>query len=174
MTEPFIGEIRVFGGIYAPHLWADCGGAIIAVSQNQALFSLIGTAYGGDGRSDFGLPDLRGRLPMHQGTGPGLTQRILGQRLGTETVTLSSAQLPAHTHAVQASTAGASTTSPDGAVTAGSSTTFYTADVPSDANVDMASGIVGASGGGKSHINMMPYLVINFIIAMQGTYPSRN
>ena len=174
MTDPFIGEIRIFGGTYAPRNWADCGGAVIAISQNQALFSLIGAAYGGDGRSSFGLPDLRGRLPMHQGTGPGLTPRQVGQRLGTETVTLSPAQLPAHTHTVQASTADANSASPLGAVTAGSSTTFYTANIPTDDNVDMASGIVGATGGSKSHTNFMPYLVINFIIAMQGTYPSRN
>lgn len=175
MVEAFIGEIRIFGGTYAPLNWADCGGSIIAIPQNDALFSLIGTTYGGDGRTSFGLPDLRGRVPMHQGTGPGMTPRHVGQRFGTETVTLTLAQLPSHTHLVQASTADASLTSPSGAVTAGSAgTTFYTAKVPTDPNEAMADGLVSSNGGGQAHNNMMPYLAINFIIAMHDTYPSRN
>jgi len=169
------GESRIFGGTFAPQHWAGCDGTITAISQNESLFSLIGIAYGGDGRSSFALPDLRGRAAMHQGTGIGLTPRQLGTRFGTEDVTLSLSELPAHTHDVQASTNAGTLTNPTGAVTASSTASpYYTANDPTDSNKDMAANIVAGSGGDKPHTNLMPYLVMNFIITLQGFYPSRN
>ncbi len=172
MSEPFVGEIRMFAGNFAPRGWALCDGQLLAISQNDALFSLFGTIYGGDGRTSFGLPELRGRIPIHQGTGSGLTPRRLGARAGDERVTLTGNQLPAHTHAASCSTGGNSAdaaghvwaTDP-----AGFSAGFNTA-----ADNQMASTKIEAAGGSRSHNNLMPFLCVNFIVALFGIYPSRS
>ncbi len=180
MSEPFTAEIRVFAGNFAPRGWAFCNGQLLPVSQNTALFSLIGTTYGGDGRSTTALPDMRGRAPMHPGRGPGLTARRLGQRTGVEMVTLSEAQLPNHTHAPQADAqaggllgGGADSKTPinshlGNTVQAGEFFATGTANVAMNANA------VSNTGGSQAHNNMQPYLAMNFIIALVGLYPSRS
>jgi len=172
MSEPFIGEIRMFAGNFAPRGWAFCDGQLVAISQNDALFSLFGTIYGGDGRTTFALPDLRGRLPVHQGQGPSLPQWRMGQRAGAETVTLSAGELPAHQHGLQASTDTADAIEPNDRVTADAATTnIYGKGTPGVALNDQA---LAASGGGQPLNNLMPYLCVHFIVAQQGIYPSRN
>ena len=173
MSEPFVGEIRMFAGNFAPRGWAFCDGQLLAVSQNDALFSLLGTIYGGDGRTTFGLPDLRGRIPIHAGNGPGLSPRQLGSKAGNENVTLTVNQLPPHTHALNGSTAAGTAASPAGAVPSASTTIdlYATADpVASDA---LASSALANAGGSQPHSNLMPFLCVNFIIALVGIYPSR-
>jgi len=172
MSEPFVGEIRMFAGNFAPRGWALCDGQLLAVSQNEALFSLLGTVYGGDGRTTFGLPELRGRLALHAGSGPGLTPRQLGEKAGAEKQTLTHQQLPNHNHSMQASSAAASTDNPSGAVLADTGTHFSynTAVAPSG---DMAHP-TGNTGGDRDHDNLMPYQCINYIIALFGVYPSRH
>lgn len=172
MSEPFVGEIRMFAGNFAPSGWAFCYGQLLAISQNDALFSLFGTIYGGDGQTTFGLPDLRGRVPIHQGSGPGLTPRPLGAKVGVEQVTLSAAQLPPHGHALMASTDGAGSTDPTNNVLAiGVGTNIYGSGTPNKALSGDATTAVGDSG---SHTNLMPFLCVNFIVALFGIYPSRN
>jgi microcystin-dependent protein len=171
MSEPFVGEIRMFAGNYAPRGWAYCDGQLLAVSQNDALFSLLGTIYGGDGRTTFALPDLRGRIPIHAGAGPGLTNRSLGARGGAEKVTLTTNQLPAHSHPFQGTEQLGNTPNPSGNALAKSTTAdAYINEAPSAA---MSPSAVTATGGGQSHDNMQPYLAIHFIIALWGVYPSR-
>lgn len=171
MSEPFVGEIRMFAGNFAPRGWAFCDGQLLAVSQNDALFSLLGTIYGGDGRTTFGLPDLRGRLPMHAGTGPGLDSRRLGAKLGTEQETLTVNQLPSHTHPIRASSAAGSQSDPnDEFLGASPNVRVYR---PADANADMAAASISEIGGSRSHTNVMPFLCVHFIIALFGIYPSR-
>lgn len=171
MSEPFVGEIRIFAGNYAPRGWAFCDGQLLAVSQNDALFSLLGTIYGGDGRTTFGLPDLRGRVPIHAGTGPGLSPRRLGTKSGTEEETLTVNQLPSHTHQLHATSdlgtdrnvsgrTVARTTAPD----------IYGTIGPFP---EMNTGAVELKGGSQSHFNLQPFLCVNFIIALYGIYPSR-
>ncbi len=178
MSEPFVGEIRMFAGNFAPRGWAFCDGQLLAVSQNDALFSLLGTIYGGDGRTTFGLPDLRGRTPIHAGSGPGLSPRRLGAKDGTEKETLTVNQLPSHRHDWQATSANASNRAP-----VGSPNPFaYAKPVISDIYRDgtpgnlagMATSAVDNTGGSRSHSNYMPFLCIHFIIALFGIYPSRN
>lgn len=172
MSEPFVGEIRMFAGNFAPRGWAFCDGQLLAVSQNDALFSLLGTIYGGDGRTTFGLPDLRGRIPIHAGTGPGLSPRRLGGKGGAEKVTLTVNQLPSHTHAMQASSDPATTPNPQGAVLSESLTsTPYIQDTQL---VSLSSESITNVGGSRSHTNLMPFLCIHFIIALVGIYPSRH
>ena len=172
MSEPFIGQIVMFGGNFAPRGWALCDGQLLAVSQNDALFSLLGTIYGGDGRTTFGLPDLRGRLPMHWGSGPGLTPRSIGQKGGAETVTLTSNQMPSHTHALQASASNGNTDEPVGNVLAdGRRDDIYAGG---NASVAMNASSVVATGGSQSHNNLQPFQCVNFIIALYGIYPSRS
>ena len=173
MSEPFVGEIRMFAGNFAPRGWAYCDGQLLAVSQNDALFSLLGTIYGGDGRTTFGLPDMRGRLPIHAGQGPGLSPRRLGAKSGEESVTLTVNQIPSHNHEpFQASTDRGNETNPSGNLVAESpSVTLYLED-PQSANLN--SGAVGQTGGSRSHTNLMPYLCVHFIIALFGIYPSRH
>lgn len=172
MSEPFVGEIRMFAGNFAPRGWAFCEGQLLAVSQNDALFSLFGTIYGGDGRTTFGLPDMRGRLPIHAGTGPGLSPRRLGAKSGAENVTLTVNQLPSHTHPLQASTTLGEAVSPQGNVlAAGDGINHYTA---SDPFTQMSSQMVTHTGGSRSHTNLMPFLCVNFIVALFGIYPSRH
>ena len=172
MSEPFVGEIRMFAGNFAPRGWAFCDGQLLAVSQNDALFSLLGTIYGGDGRTTFGLPDLRGRIPIHAGTGPGLSPRRLGAKGGAEKVTLTVNQLPSHSHPMRASADPASGPNPQGDVLAETTTDRVYSDNAADAA--MASSSISAVGGSRSHTNLMPYLCVHFIIALVGIYPSRH
>ena len=174
MSEPYIGEIRMFGGNFAPKGWAFCDGTLMSVSENQALFSLLGTVYGGDGRTTFGLPDLRGRIPIHAGSGPGLTTRNLGTKSGDETVTLTADNLPSHTHAWYASTTSATASSPTGNVTASDLASDIYSDSTSPTATMNASAIANYAGGGTSHANIMPFQCVNFIIALIGLYPSRH
>lgn len=173
MSEPYVGEIRMFAGNFAPRGWAFCEGQLLAISQNDALFSLLGTIYGGDGRTTFGLPDLRGRIPVHAGSGPGLSLRRLGEKGGAEDVTLTVNQIPAHTHAANAQGTPGDSGDPKNrhwAASSGSPAAY--ANGPAD--TDMGQGILANAGGSQSHTNMMPFRCINFIIALFGIYPSRS
>ena len=169
MADPFIGEIRMFAGNFAPRNWAFCDGQLIAISSNTALFSLIGAIYGGDGRTSFALPDLRGRVPIHQGVGPGLTPRPQGSRGGAEQHTLTTNELPAHSHTVQARSLGSRLRDPENRFL-GASNDQYTSNL---ANIPMASSTT-TSGGGQSHNNMQPSLGMNYIISLFGVFPSRS
>jgi microcystin-dependent protein len=173
MSNPYIGEIRIFAGNFPPQGWAFCDGSLQSIAENDALFALIGTTYGGDGQTSFALPDLRGRLPVHQGAGTDQTY-TLGEAGGVETVTLTTQQIPAHAHAFMGSSDTASTTGPTGAVpaTMGSVTTFaYGADLPPAA---FAPSMVAQAGGSQPHDNLQPYLVVSFIISLYGIFPSQN
>lgn len=172
MSEPFVGEIRMFAGNFAPRGWAFCDGQLLAVSQNDALFSLLGTIYGGDGRTTFGLPDLRGRVPIHAGTGPGLTNRRLGAKGGQEHVTLTASQMPSHSHAVRGTNnTGESSTAINNVPAQSTTIELYAPATAPDIN--MAAQAVPNVGGSQSHNNLMPTICINFIIALFGIYPSR-
>ncbi|MBZ4024117.1 phage tail protein [Rhodobacter sp. TJ_12] len=174
MSEPFIAEIRIFAGNFAPRGWAFCDGQLLPIAENTALFSLIGTTYGGDGRTTTGLPNMQGRAPMHPGRGPGLTARRLGERDGIETVTLSEAQMPSHTHGLRAT--GARGTEENPGNTTSVAATFPVAAFSSgeSSSVYMDSETLSGTGGSQSHNNMQPYLALNFIIALVGLYPSRS
>ncbi len=171
MSEPFIGEIRLFGGNFAPRDWAFCDGRLLPIASYTTLFAVIGTIYGGDGRTTFGLPDLRGRAPMHPGSGPGLTRRVQGERGGAETVTLSATQLPNHTHQMNAVDAAGNTNVPDDNSLAHAG--YRTNDI-STSLVDMNAAAIANAGSGQAHDNMAPSLAINFIIALEGIFPSRS
>ena len=172
MSEPFAGEIKMFAGNFAPRGWAFCNGQLLAVNQNDALFSLFGTLYGGDGRTTFGLPDLRGRLPIHAGQGPGLPQYSLASKGGVENVTLTSNQLPVHTHLVKGTNTAANSTEPAGRVPASSTTIDeYVTSAPT---VNFNAAAVPEVGEKSPHNNLMPFLCINFIVALFGIYPSRH
>ncbi|MDF1606911.1 tail fiber protein [Hoeflea sp. YIM 152468] len=174
MSEPFVAEIRIFAGNFAPRGWAFCDGQLLPVSQNTALFSLIGTAYGGDGRSTTALPNLQGRAPMHSGRGPGLTSRRLGQRGGVEMVTLSEAQMPNHTHTMRGNTNDSISGDPSANSFAFSDGGFaYSTTNTNTDLVDMADEALPNAGASQPHNNLQPYLTMNFIIALQGLYPSR-
>ncbi|WP_452597749.1 phage tail protein [Pontimicrobium sp. MEBiC01747] len=172
--DPFIGEIIMFGGNFAPRGWALCNGQLLAISSNSALFSILGTTYGGDGRTTFALPDLRGRSPIHAGTGPGLSPMKLGQRGGAEYHTLNILEMPSHNHvaAMSVSKAAADDDTPSAGVSIGASEIF----VEGAADQPLASGsvAVGNNGGNQSFYIRNPFEVVNYIIALQGTYPSRN
>lgn len=175
MSEPFIGEIQIFAGNFAPRGWAFCNGQIMSIMQNTALFSIVGITYGGDGKTTFALPNLMGRAPMQQGAGTGLTPRTLGQQGGAAAVTLLPNQMPAHTHVAQGYDGGATTANTNGniwAKTTGGRTPppFYASEAP---NVSMSPQAIGVAGGSQPHNNMQPYLGVNFIIALQGIFPSR-
>jgi len=173
MSEPFVGEIRMFAGNFAPRSWAFCDGQLLSIPQNDALFSLLGTTYGGDGRTTFGLPDLRGRIPIHAGSGPGLSPRNIGAKGGAERVTLSLNQLPNHKHGLRALDKPGDSGNPQNrhwAATSGSPD-YYTSDPP---DVNMDNNALTSVGGSQAHSNMMPFLGIHFIIALFGVYPSRN
>jgi microcystin-dependent protein len=173
MSEPFVGEIRMFAGNFAPRGWAFCDGQLLAVSQNDALFSLLGTIYGGDGRTTFGLPDMRGRIPVHAGSGPGLSPRNLGARGGAENVTLTANNMPSHGHPLQAVSRPANSRDPIGkGLAASQSGDVYISDISSAQS--FYSGAVSSIGGSRSHTNLMPFLCLHFIIALVGIYPSRN
>ena len=173
MSEPFVGEIRMFAGNFAPRSWAFCDGQLLAVSQNDALFALLGTIYGGNGRTTFALPDLRGRLPLHAGggSGPGLTPRRLGGKGGTESHTLSAAEA-SHSHDLVASRVAGDVSQAAGSIPAdtGLSASYHDAETPTAATAMTTSTIIG---GGQSHTNLMPFLCVHFIIALFGIFPSR-
>ncbi len=179
--EPFIGQISMFGGNFAPRGWAFCDGQLLAISQNQALFSILGTTYGGDGRTTFGLPDLRGRVAMHAGSGPGLTPRQLGQKSGTETNTLNVNQLPSHNHGlatgtvnIPVSTEDANQDEANGKYLANG--TFYhnaPGGTYGGGPINLG-GTTTNTGANQSINNMQPYQAINYIIALVGIFPSRN
>jgi len=180
MSEAFIGEIRLFGGTFAPVDWNFCDGSQMSIANYQALYSIIGTAYGGDGVTTFNLPDLRGRLPIATGTGNGLAPIILGEVLGSESVTLTSQQMPAHNHLVMASTTSAATTN-----TPGTGVSFGTVEQTLDFYVDTTQGTPNGSsnfstnaisyqGGNQPHENRMPCQAINYIICLNGIFPTSN
>lgn len=172
MAEPYIGEIKMFAGNFAPRGWAFCDGQLLAVSSNDALFSLFGTIYGGDGRTTFGLPDMRGRIPVQQGSGPGLSNRRLGSKVGRETETLAIGQIPLHNHDMKSTAEEANSKSPVNAVLAkNASGHTYSTNVTDS---DLQSSSVTSAGSSQNHDNMMPSLCVNFIVALVGIYPSRN
>jgi microcystin-dependent protein len=169
MSQPFIGEIRMFGGNFAPAGWAFCDGQLMPISENDALFILIGTTYGGDGQTTFALPDLRSRLPMHMGQGPGLSARTIGEQGGVESVTLTVNQIPSHNHAPRAVSGNGNQSTPQNGVWAGVTTSIYTSNAP---NLAMNNTLVNIAGGSQPHDNMMPYLAISFIISLFGIFPT--
>jgi len=172
MSDQFVAEIRLFPFNFAPVGWALCNGQLLPISQNTALFSLLGTTYGGDGRSTFALPDLQGLAPMHAGHGAGLSQRALGETSGSATVTLLQSEIPQHTHPLNAQNAPGDTSSPAGSAYARAiGATPY--QPPGGAQVAMAPQAVGFAGGGQPHNNMQPYLTLSFCIALQGIFPQR-
>jgi microcystin-dependent protein len=175
MADPFVAEIRIFPFNFAPKGWAFCNGQLLPISQNTALFSLLGTTYGGDGKSTFALPNLEGQAPMHPGQGKGLSLRDLGEMSGAESITLLETELPSHTHTLKADTADpADVQAPSAAVVFGRSAggNAYTAPAPAGLT-PMAFQALGPAGGSLPHNNMQPYLTLNFCIAMQGVFPPR-
>ncbi len=171
MGLPYVGEIRMFAGTFAPNGWLFCSGQTLAISENDTLFNLIGTTYGGDGHSTFNLPDLQGRVPIHQGTGPTGTTYLLGRSGGVESVTLTTQQIPSHTHAAIGAAVTGDQTSANGALPANSVTiTPYLNTSPDQAFNAFA---VSQVGGSQPHDNLQPYLCIHFIISLFGIYPSQ-
>jgi microcystin-dependent protein len=175
MAEPYIGEIKMFGGNFAPRSYALCNGQLLAIAQNTALFSILGTIYGGNGKTTFGLPNLQGRAAMHWGQGPGLTDRFIGETGGQTTETLTTGQIPAHNHLVGCNDSNGDSASPTNVSTFGSvggrgRPPFYAIQGTA---VPMSPVAIGVSGGGQPHNNMQPYLAVNFIIALQGVFPPR-
>ena len=172
MSDPYIGEIRLFAGNFAINGWAFCDGSFLPIANFDALFNLIGTTYGGDGQNTFALPDLRGRVPIHLGQGSGLSNRVIGQQGGSETATLTITHYPAHRHAVAAGT-GVGTAPPAGGVLAANSVNVYGAGTP---NIPMAAQAIGPTPGGAAqpHNNMAPSLGLNYIISLFGIFPQQN
>ncbi len=169
MSEPFIAEVRIFALHFAPRGWAFCSGQMLPIAQNTALFSLVGTTYGGDGRTTFGLPNLQGRAPMHPGRGPGLSDRRLGQRGGTQIESLTETQMPAHRHTIEVTDRPANTDTPSATTRLARTTTNLYG--PANDLEKMGDPVIG---GGQAHNNMQPYLVLNFCIALTGLFPSRS
>jgi microcystin-dependent protein len=174
MDTPFLGAIFMFGFNFAPRGWATCDGQLLSIAQNSALFSLLGTYYGGDGVQTFALPDLRGRVAVHQGQHPGGSVYTIGEVGGEETVTLAVSQMPVHNHIVEANSNPGDTGAPGGAIFANSGATDREYLASGLANVAMSPSIISASGGNQPHDNMQPFLTINFCIALEGIYPSRS
>jgi microcystin-dependent protein len=177
MADPFLGEIRMFGGNFAPKYHALCNGQLIPISQNTALFSILGTTYGGNGTTTFALPDLRGRFPIGAGLGAGLSEQVLGEEIGTPTTALLPFNLPSHTHSLQATTTSASLPSPSGNIWAvagsrRSTVNLYTATAGTSPAMAVQS--LGFAGNSLSHNNQSPYLSISFLIVLQGIFPVRN
>lgn len=173
MANPFLAEIRIFPFNFAPKGWAFCNGQIMSISQNTALFSLLGTTYGGDGKSTFALPNLQDSAPMQQGQGPGLSLRDLGEVAGEQTVTLLQSEMPAHSHTAEA-TSGSNSNDPANNVWASGQKGFGNTYAPSgNNNVQMSASALSPAGGNQPHNNMMPYLTLNFCIALQGVFPPR-
>lgn len=173
MSSPFVAEIRIFACNFAPTGWAFCNGQLMPISQNTALFSLLGTTYGGDGKSTFALPDLQGNVPMQPGLGPGLSERFLGETGGSEAVSLLESEIPAHSHGLMAQNTplGGTVLPADNTLSRPASGFLY--DTTSPAWVPMAAEALAPTGGDQPHNNMMPYLTLNFCIALQGIFPPR-
>jgi microcystin-dependent protein len=169
-TEPFLGEILLFAAAFAPKGWALCNGQLLPINQNQALFSLLGTQYGGNGQTNFALPDLRGCVPIHHGQGPGLSPRTIGGRAGAEHHTLTIAEIPAHSHALRASSAQGTSVVPVGRYWARSAA--ETPQYRSGTTTSLHSGAIAGAGGSQAHLNTQPSLALTFVIALQGVYPS--
>ncbi len=173
MADPFVAEIRIMGGNFAPQGWAFCDGQLLPIAQNTALFSLLGTTYGGDGKTNFALPDLRMRTPLQPGQGPGLSERWLGESAGAASVSLLAAEMPAHTHTLTANSGVATTTLASG-------NQLATVNAPNppyhEANTlaPMGPGVLGSTGSGAPHENRQPYVTLNFVIALQGIFPPRS
>lgn len=172
MADPFVAEIRIFPFNFAPKGWAFCNGQLLPISQNTALFSLLGTTYGGDGRSNFALPNLQGNAPMHPGQGPGLSLHDLGETGGTETVTLLLSETPSHSHAISASQSDGTDQSPVGERLA-SGVGGVASYAPPGNPTQLSPQVISPAGGNQPHNNMQPYLTLNFCIALQGVYPPR-
>ena len=166
MADAYLGEIRMFGGNYAPQGWAFCNGQLLSIQENDVLYSLLGTTYGGDGITNFGLPDLRGRAPMHQGAG-----FLIAQQVGQEAVTVTIDQMPSHSHIPRAYDQSGNAADPSNGFWAGPATSRYSSAAPSLA---MQSNAIGPAGNGQAHNNMMPFLAISFIICLAGYYPTRD
>jgi microcystin-dependent protein len=176
MADPFVAEIRIFAGNFPPNGWALCNGQIMSISQNTALFSLLGTTYGGNGTSTFALPNLQGQTPLQQGQGPGLTPRNLGEVSGEPTVTLLSNEIPAHNHFFEAGSGGKSgdVKTPTGNALSSGPQTDITYSIVATPNIQMSPLALTPAGGNLPHNNLMPYLTLNFIIALQGVFPPRS
>jgi microcystin-dependent protein len=182
MAQPFIGEIKVFAGNFAPRGWAFCSGQILAISQNSALFNLIGTTYGGNGTTTMALPDMRGRLCISQGQGSGLTNRTIGEAAGVETVTLITNQMPSHTHTMMAYDTLATSPDPTGRALAKAppanptqdSLFYLNPNVGAPNTPAQPADTIGIAGGSQPHENMAPFLALHYIIALEGVFPSRN
>jgi microcystin-dependent protein len=176
MTTPYVGEIRIFGFPRVPTGWFACDGSLKPISEYNTLYALLGTTYGGNGTTTFGLPDLRGQLPLHWGTGSNLTPRVLGELGGTENVTLQIGQMPAHTHSVMVTTNAASTATPGSAVLPGAVTgdTMYITNLTGAIPIALAAASVGQAGQGVGHDNTMPTLTLSICMAWAGIFPSRN
>ena len=168
MGSPFVGEIRMFGGNFAPAGWMFCSGQLLPISENNVLFQLIGTTYGGDGQQTFALPDLQGRVPMHQGN-----SHVIGEKSGTESVTLTTNQIPAHSHTPLCNTNAGTSPNPTNAIWAAAGTGDQLYSTPAGATA-MNAGSIGSAGGSQPHENMSPYLVLSFIISLFGVFPSPN
>ncbi len=173
MSNPFVGEIRMFAGNFAPTGWAFCNGQLLPISQNTALFSILGTTYGGDGRSTFALPDLQARMPLGAGNGPGLTPRLLGESAGEAAHAVSTSEMPAHTHAIQTAVAPDSAQPTPTSLWARSSDNAALYHAEADL-VPMAASAVQSNGAGWAHNNQSPALAVSFIIALQGVFPPRS
>lgn len=175
MSEPFLGEIRMFGFSRTPEGWQACDGSLLSIAQNDALYTLLGTTYGGDGVNTFGVPDLRGQIPVHQGAGTGLTPRVLGGFGGSESVTLTPNQIPAHTHGFSATTLAASAAAPGANLELGavSGDTLYATDL-SVSSVGMSPTCTTPDGGSQPHDNLMPTLTVQYCIATAGIFPQQS
>jgi len=169
MSEPFIAEIKIFASNFAPRGWAFCNGQVLPIAQNSALFSLVGTTYGGDGQTTFALPNLQGRAAMHPGTGPGLSPRRLGESGGAAAVNLSAAEIPTHNHPMNGAPS-ADQASPDASHGLGNAPMYATPGP----TLAMGANAIGSTGGSLPHNNLQPYLAINYVIALQGIYPPRS
>lgn len=176
MSDPYIGEIRMFGGNFAPRGWALCQGQLLGIAQNSALFAILGTSFGGNGTTNFGLPDLQGRVPMNWGQGVGLASRTLGEQGGSETVILQTQQMPAHNHMMMVADAAGDQPSPSGnfiAQTIGGDGSPLNGFTGSGANSTMNPSSISVTGNSQPHGNMQPYLAVTFIIALEGIFPPR-
>lgn len=171
MSSPFLGQITMFGGNFAIRGYAFCNGQLLAISQNDALFALIGTTYGGDGVTTFGLPNLQSRVPVHQGSLSGGSTYTIGEAAGNETVTLTQSQMPTHTHAAQGNANDGGQASPANNFWGLSASNVYSTTAPA---TPMNAGAVALTGGSQPHENMLPFLCINFLIALEGIFPSQN